>query len=148
MKRMRFFSLGVVCYRSALAATSLLLRDSLGGDEHADIKPNHKHHDEAVKRLQDLDCAGFARLGDPGIPGGRGVTWRSSPRSGFQQADCGSTPTKTGRVRVLDSGCAENGRALFHVDCEKVRSVRWSSPATERRSDNRHLAKCMIGRGA
>ena len=92
-------------------------------DDHADIKAEiTKRHDEAVKRLQDWIAQVSIAAGEPRISGRRGVHGEARARCGISAGDGDQHRWQAGRVRDARCRRAENGRALFHVRCETVRS--------------------------
>jgi hypothetical protein len=80
-----------------------------------------KRHDEAVKRLQDWIGHVSIAAENRGYPEGAEYMAKLARDAGFQQATVINTDGKPGVFATLDAG-AKNGRALFHVRRETVRS--------------------------
>ena len=138
---MRFFSLGGVAIALLWTANPLCYS---ADTEHADIKAEiTKRHDEAVKRLQDWIAQVSIAAEDRGYPEGAEYMAKLARDAGFQNATVIKTDGKPGVFAHARRRCAENGRALFHVRCETVRSSRSGRRRRPKRESwtNRHLER-------
>ena len=120
MKRTRFFS------RAALAFALLWTANSYcyaADTDLAEIKAEiTKRHDEAVKRLQDWIEQVSIAAENRGYPEGAEYMAKLAKRCGISAGDGDQHRWQAGRVRDTRCGRAEDGRALFHVRREAVRS--------------------------
>src|SRR5262249_33840279 len=100
-------------------------------DEYADIKSEiTKRHDEAVKRLQDWIRQVSIAAENRGYPEGAEYVAKLARDAGFQKKGDGNQHRwQARRIRDTRRRRAENGRALFHVRCETVRSGRMVAAA-------------------
>ena len=91
--------------------------------DYADVKAQiAKQHDEAVKRLQDWIKQVSIAAEDRGYPEGADYMIKLAKDAGFQQAALSRDRRQAGRVRHTRRRCGQNGRHLFHVRREAVRS--------------------------
>ena len=115
-------------FRHLLLGTALVAavhNGLIAETEHADIKSEiTKRHDEAVKRLQDWIAQVSIAAENRGYPEGAEYMAKLARDAGFQQRDGDQHRWQARRVRDARRRCAENGRAVFHVRCETVRSSR------------------------
>src|ERR671936_1855931 len=147
MKRMRFFS------RIGLAFILLWTTNShcyAAASDLDDIKSEiTKHHDEAVKRLQDWIGQVSIAAEDRGYPEGAEYMARLARDAGFQQATVVNTDGKPGVFATLDAGAPKTVGLYFMYDVKQFAPAEWTSPPTEARIiDKPPLGKVMIGRGA
>src|ERR671936_2735817 len=147
MKRMRFFS------RIGLAFILLWTTNShcyAAASDLDDIKSEiTKHHDEAVKRLQDWIGQVSIAAENRGYPEGAEYMAKLARDAGFQKADVINTDGKPGVFATLDAGAPKTVGLYFMYDVKQFDPAEWSSPPTEARIvDKASLGIVIIGRGA
>src|SRR5438094_4372556 len=108
-----------------------------------------KHHDEAVKRLQDWIALPSIAAEDRNYPAGAEYMAKLARDAGFQQAIVINTDGKPGVFATLDAGGSKTVGLYFMYDVKQFDPAEWSSPPTEARLvDKPPLGKVIIGRGA
>src|ERR1043165_8636403 len=147
MKPMRFFLFAGVAIALIWAANPVCQAVET---EHADIKAEiTKHHDEAVKRLQDWIGQVSIAAENRGYPEGAEYMAKLARDAGFQNATVINTDGKPGVFATLDAGAPKTVGLYFMYDVKQFDPSEWSSPPTEARIvDKPPLGKVMIGRGA
>ncbi len=124
---------------------------SAAENDFAEIKAEiTKRHDEAVKRLQDWIELPSIAAENRDYPDGAEYMAKLARDAGFQQATVIQDRREAGRVRDARRRRGENGRALFHVRREAVRSRRSGLRRRSTRAlvDKPGFGKAIVGRGA
>src|SRR5712692_7798401 len=108
-----------------------------------------KHHDEAVKRLQDWIALPSIAAENRNYPAGAEYMAKLARDAGFQQATVISTDGRPGVYATLDAGASKTFGLYFMYDVKQFDPAEWSSPPLEARLvDRPGLGKVIIGRGA
>src|SRR5437867_13341287 len=108
-----------------------------------------RHHDEAVKRLQDWIALPSIAAEDRGYPAGAEYMAKLARDAGFQQAIVINTDGKPGVFATLDAGAAKTVGLYFMYDVKQFDPAEWTSPPLEARLvDEPGLGKAVVGRGA
>src|SRR5437899_3040113 len=118
--------------------------------DHGDIKAEiARHHDEAVKRLQDWIAQVSIAAENRGYPEGAEYMAKLARDAGFQQAAVVNTEGKPGVVAMLDAGAAKTVGLYFMYDVKQFDPAEWTSPPLEARIvDKPGIGKAIVGRGA
>ena len=119
-------------------------------NDFSDVKAQvTRHHDEAVKRLQDWIKQVSIAAEDRGYPEGADYMIQLLKDAGFQRAERVETDGKPGVFATLDAGAPKTVGLYFMYDVKQFDPSEWSSPPTEAKIvDKPGLGKIMIGRGA
>jgi len=108
-----------------------------------------KHHDEAVKRLQDWIALPSIAAENLNFPQGAEYMAKLARDAGFQQATVLTTDGKPGVFATLDAGAKKTVGLYFMYDVKQFDPAEWSSPPLEARIvDKPGLGKAVVGRGA
>jgi acetylornithine deacetylase/succinyl-diaminopimelate desuccinylase-like protein len=136
---------------AASAATIALPRLSLA--EQNDLNPIwpqiEKHHDEAVKRLQEWIKQPSIAAENKGVNEGCELTMRFLREAGFGQATKVPTDGQPGIFATLDAGAPVTLGLYFMYDVKQVDPAEWSSPPWDAALvEKPGLGTVLIGRGA
>ncbi|HEX3584210.1 MAG TPA: M20/M25/M40 family metallo-hydrolase, partial [Thermoanaerobaculia bacterium] len=116
------------------------------GDIRAEVT---KHHDEAVKRLQDWIANPSIAAENRNYPGGAEYMAQLARDAGFQQATVLNTDGNPGVFATLDAGAKKTVGLYFMYDVKQFDPSEWTSPPLEARIvDKPGLGKAVVGRGA
>src|SRR3977135_739332 len=136
---------------AASAATIALPRLSLA--EQNDLNPIwpqiEKHHDEAVKRLQEWIKQPSIAAENRGVNEGCELTMRFLREAGFGQVTKIPTDGHPGNCSTLDAGSQSTLSLYFMYDVKQVDPAEWSSPPWDAALvEKPGLGTVLIGRGA
>jgi acetylornithine deacetylase/succinyl-diaminopimelate desuccinylase-like protein len=136
---------------AASVATFALPRLSLA--EQNDLTPIwpqiEKHHDEAVKRLQEWIKQPSIAAESRGVTEGCELTMRFLREAGFGQVTKVPTDGQPGIFATLDAGAPTTLGLYFMYDVKQVDPAEWSSPPWDAALvEKAGLGTVMIGRGA
>ncbi len=108
-----------------------------------------KHHDEAVRRLQEGIKQPSIAAENRGMSEGCELTIRMLREAGFDRAERVATDGQPGIFATLDAGAPKTLGVYFMYDVKQVDPAEWSSPPWDAALvDKPGLGKVMIGRGA
>ena len=108
-----------------------------------------KHHEEAVRRLQEWIKQPSIAAENRGMSEGCELTIRMLREAGFDRADRVATDGQPGIFATLDAGAPKTLGVYFMYDVKQVDPAEWSSPPWDAALvDKPGLGKVMIGRGA
>jgi acetylornithine deacetylase/succinyl-diaminopimelate desuccinylase-like protein len=108
-----------------------------------------KHHDEAVKRLQDWIRQPSIAAENRGMTEGCELLIRMLKDAGFGRAEKVPTDGSPGVFATLDAGAARTIGLYFMYDVKQVDPAEWSSPPWDAALiDRPGVGKVLIGRGA
>src|SRR6185369_15794971 len=108
-----------------------------------------KHHDEAVKRLQEWIHQPSIAAENRGIAEGCDLMIRLLKDAGFQRAEKVPTDGCPGVFATLDAGAPRTLALYFMYDVKQVDPAEWSSPPWDAAIvDKPAIGKVIIGRGA
>ena len=145
-QRSRFTGLLVI------GAVSLIVSIQIcaASEDFADVRSEiTKHHDEAVKRLQEWIALPSIAAEDRNFPAGAEYMAQMAREAGFQKADVINTDGKPGVFAKLDAGAAKTVGVYFMYDVKQFDPSEWTSPPLEARVvEKPGLGKVMVGRGA
>jgi len=136
---------------AASAATIALPRLSLADQNDLDpIWPQiEKHHDEAVKRLQEWIKQPSIAAENRGVNEGCELTMRFLREAGFGQVTKIPTDGQPGIFATLDAGAPVTLGLYFMYDVKQVDPAEWSSPPWDAALvEKPGLGTVLIGRGA
>jgi acetylornithine deacetylase/succinyl-diaminopimelate desuccinylase-like protein len=136
---------------AASAATIALPRLSLAEqNELSTIWPQiEKHHDEAVKRLQEWIKQPSIAAENRGVTEGCELTMRFLREAGFGQVTRVPTDGQPGIFATLDAGAPTTLGLYFMYDVKQVDPAEWSSPPWDAALvEKPGLGTVLIGRGA
>jgi acetylornithine deacetylase/succinyl-diaminopimelate desuccinylase-like protein len=136
--------------RTALAFLLLALPALAQSDDRADIRREvARHHDEAVKRLQEWLALPSIAAENLNSAAGAERMAQLARDAGFQQVSIIETEGKPGVFATLDAGAKTTVGLYFMYDVKQFDPAEWSSPPLEARIvDRPGVGKVMIGRGA
>ena len=108
-----------------------------------------KHHDEAVKRLQDWIALPSIAAENLNSREGAEYMAKLARDAGFQKVEIIDTSGKPGVFATLDAGAAKTVGLYFMYDVKQYDAAEWTSPPLEGRLvDKPGLGKAIVGRGA
>src|SRR6476620_8985149 len=108
-----------------------------------------KHHDEAVKRLQEWIHQPSIAAENRGIAEGCDLMIRLLKDAGFQRAEKVPTDGCPGVFATLDAGAPRTLALYFMYDVKQVDPSEWSSPPWDAAVvDKPGFGKVVVGRGA
>ena len=108
-----------------------------------------KHHDEAVKRLQNWIALPSIAAENRNYPTGAEYMAQLARDAGFQKAVVISTDGKPGVFATLGAGAAKTVGVYFMYDVKQFDPSEWTSPPLEARLvEKPGLGKVIVGRGA
>src|SRR5215472_7043268 len=108
-----------------------------------------KHHDEAIRRLQEWIKQPSIAAENRGMSEGCDLTLRMLREAGFDRAERVPTDGQPGIFATLDAGARKTVGLYFMYDVKQVDPSEWSSPPWDAAIvDKQGLGKAMIGRGA
>ncbi|WP_395683632.1 M20/M25/M40 family metallo-hydrolase [Dokdonella sp.] len=108
-----------------------------------------RHHDEAVKRLQEWIALPSIAAENRNSREGVEYMAKLARDAGFQKVDILDTDGKPGVFATLDAGAAKTVGLYFMYDVKQYDPAEWSSPPLEARLvDKPGLGKAIVGRGA
>ncbi len=108
-----------------------------------------KHHDEAVKRLQEWIALPSIAAENRNSREGVEYMAKLARDAGFQKVDIIETAGKPGVFATLDAGAAKTVGLYFMYDVKQFDPTEWSSPPLEAKLvDKPGLGKAIVGRGA
>ncbi len=107
-----------------------------------------KHHDEAVKRLQDWIALPSIAAENRNYPAGAEYMAKLARDAGFQQATVINTDGKPGVFATLEAGAPKTIGLYFMYDVKQFDPAEWTSPPLEARLvDKPGVGKAIVGRG-
>ena len=108
-----------------------------------------KHHDEAVKRLQDWIALPSIAAENLNSREGAEYMAKLARDAGFQKVEIIVTSGKPGVFATLDAGAAKTVGLYFMYDVKQYDAAEWTSPPLEGKLvDKPGLGKAIVGRGA
>src|ERR1700693_1770557 len=108
-----------------------------------------KHHDEAVKRLQEWIHQPSIAAENRGVSEGCDLLIRLLRDAGFDRAEKVPSDGSPGVFASLDAGGPETVGLYFMYDVKQVDPAEWSSPPWDAALvDKPGLGKVLVGRGA
>ncbi len=108
-----------------------------------------KHHDEAVKRLQDWIALPSIAAENRNSREGAEYMAKLAREAGFQKVEIVDTSGKPGVFATLDAGAAKTVGLYFMYDVKQFDATEWTSPPLEGKLvDKPGLGKAIVGRGA
>ena len=108
-----------------------------------------KHHDEAVKRLQDWIALPSIAAENRNSREGAEYMAKLARDAGFQKVEIVDTSGKPGVFATLDAGAAKTVGLYFMYDVKQYDAAEWTSPPLEGKLvDKPGLGKAIVGRGA
>lgn len=139
--------------RVSLIVTALLLAAGLvafAADERDKVYNEiPKHHDEAVKRLQDWVKQPSIAAENRGMNEGCEHMMRLAREAGFQKVERIDTDGQPGVFATLDAGAARTVGLYFMYDVKQVDPSEWTSPPWDAAIvDKPGFGKALVGRGA
>ncbi len=139
-------------------ATALLIAAAVGlpgfsfaaGPDTAAIQREvAKHHDEAVKRLQDWIALPSIAAESRNSREGAEYMAKLARDAGFQKVEIVDTSGKPGVFATLDAGAAKTVGLYFMYDVKQFDPAEWTSPPLEGKLvEKPGLGKAIVGRGA
>ena len=148
---MRFSNQRAAAVTIAACAVLLFAGPSrAAGNDLSDVRREiAKHHDEAVKRLQDWIAAPAIAAENRGYPDGAERMAQLARDAGFQQAAVIETDGKPGVFATLDAGAAKTVGLYFMYDVKQFDPAEWTSPPLEARLvEKPGVGTVIVGRGA
>ena len=132
------------------AAIAALVTFSANADDLSDIKREVvKHHDEAVKRLQDSIALPSIAAENRNYPAGAQYMAKLARDAGFQHATVIETDGKPGVFATLDAGARKTVGLYFMYDVKQFDPSEWTSPPLEARIvEKPGIGRAVVGRGA
>ncbi len=108
-----------------------------------------KHHDEAVKRLQDWVKQPSIAAENRGMKEGCNLMMQLAQDAGFQKVERMDTDGQPGVFATLDAGAKRTVGLYFMYDVKQADPSEWSSPPWDAAIvDKPGFGKALIGRGA
>src|SRR3982750_4468320 len=109
-----------------------------------------KHHDEAVKRLQDWIALPSIAAENRNSREGAEYMAKLARDAGFQKAEVVQTKGKPGVFATLDAGAAKTVGLYFMYDVKQFDPAEWklAQPLSADLVEKEGLGKAVIGRGA
>jgi acetylornithine deacetylase/succinyl-diaminopimelate desuccinylase-like protein len=108
-----------------------------------------KHHDEAVKRLQDWIALPSIAAENRNSREGAEYMAKLARDAGFQKVEVVDTSGKPGVFATLDAGAAKTVGLYFMYDVKQFDAAEWTSPPLEGKLvEKPGLGKAIVGRGA
>jgi acetylornithine deacetylase/succinyl-diaminopimelate desuccinylase-like protein len=108
-----------------------------------------KHHDEAVKRLQEWIHQPSIAAENRGMVEGCDLMIRLLKEAGFQRAEKVATDGQPGVFATLDAGAPRTLALYFMYDVKQVDPSEWSSPPWDAAIvEKPGVGKVVVGRGA
>jgi acetylornithine deacetylase/succinyl-diaminopimelate desuccinylase-like protein len=108
-----------------------------------------KHHDEAVRRLQQWIHQPSIAAENRGVSEGCDLTMKMLREAGFQKVNRVPTDGQPGIFATLDAGAQRTVGLYFMYDVKQVDPVEWTSPPWDAALvDKPGLGKIIVGRGA
>ena len=108
-----------------------------------------KHHDEAVKRLQDWIALPSIAAENRNSREGAEYMAKLARDAGFQKVEIVDTSGKPGVFATLDAGAAKTVGLYFMYDVKQFDPAEWTSPPLEGKLvEKPGLGKAIVGRGA
>lgn len=132
------------------AAIAALATFPAHADDLSDIKREVvKHHDEAVKRLQEWIALPSIAAENRNYPAGAQYMAKLARDAGFQQATVIATDGKPGVFATLDAGARKTVGLYFMYDVKQFDPSEWTSPPLEARIvEKPGIGRAVVGRGA
>jgi acetylornithine deacetylase/succinyl-diaminopimelate desuccinylase-like protein len=129
-----------------LLAASALVH---GEDTKAVYSEIEKHHDEAVKRLQEWVKQPSIAAENRGMNEGCDLMMRMAKDAGFQKVERMDTDGQPGVFATLDAGAPRTVGLYFMYDVKQADPAEWSSPPWDAAIvDKPGFGKVIMGRGA
>jgi acetylornithine deacetylase/succinyl-diaminopimelate desuccinylase-like protein len=108
-----------------------------------------KHHDEALKRLQDWIALPSIAAENRNANEGAEYMAKLARDAGFQKVEVVHTSGKPGVFATLDAGAKKTVGLYFMYDVKQFDPAEWTSPPLEARLvDKPNIGKVIVGRGA
>jgi len=139
--------------QAAAASAAAIALPRLSFAEQNDLNPIwpqiEKHHDEAVKRLQEWIKQPSIAAENRGVNEGCELTMRFLREAGFGQVTKVPTDGQPGIFATLDAGAPTTLGLYFMYDVKQVDPAEWSSPPWDAALvEKPGLGTVLIGRGA
>lgn len=142
MKRTKLFLFVVILLSASLCASAADKREKI----YTEVK---KHHDEAVKRLQDWIKQPSIAAENKGMNEGCETMMRLAKEAGFQNVNRMNTDGQPGVFATLNAGARRTVGLYFMYDVKQVDPSEWTSPPFEAALvDKPGFGKVIVGRGA
>lgn len=137
----------------ALAATTLFAAPAASfaakSDTAAIQREVTKHHEEAVKRLQEWIALPSIAAENRNSREGVEYMAKLARDAGFQKVEILDTDGKPGVFATLDAGAAKTVGLYFMYDVKQYDPAEWTSPPLDAKLvDKPGLGKAIVGRGA